>query len=320
MSALITGIGSALPAHLVANDELASMGKDDHWIVTRTGVRARYHLRPDERLADLAVEAARASLDDAGLGPTDIDMFIVATSTPDRISPGLAPELAHLLGAGHTGAIDMNGACTGFLYALDYAMARVEQGTSDRILVVGAEAMSRITDRSDPTTAFLFGDGAGAVVIEPAGRRVCPRCAQYLSFGSAGAGIDFLFVDRQTQHITMDGAEVYIAAVEAMSGEIENVLLICGLGKEDIDYLVCHQANARIVNAVARELGLPNGKALSYIHLFGNTSSASIPIALSQAQNEGLLLPGKRVMLAAFGAGFTWGAGVINWKGCRHNV
>lgn len=320
MSALITGVGAALPAQRVTNDAFASMGKDDQWIVTRTGVHERYHLRPDERLVDLAAEAARAALDDGGVDAADIDMIVVATSTPDRISPGLAPELAHLLGADHAGAIDMNGACTGFLYALDYAMARVEQGTSDRILVVGAEAMSRLTDRSDPNTAFLFGDGAGAVVVEAAGRRVCPHCTQYLSFGSAGSGIDFLFVGRETQHITMDGAEVYVAAVEAMSAEIRNVLLTCELGKEDIDYLVCHQANARIVNAVARELDLPKEKALSYVHLFGNTSSASIPIALSRAQKEGRLRPGKRVMLAAFGAGFTWGAGIINWKGCQHNA
>ncbi len=318
MSALITGVGAALPPQLVTNRAFASTGKDEDWIVTRTGVRERYHLRPDERLVDLAAEAACVALEDSGVDPKSIDMCVVATSTPDRISPGLAPELAHLLGAERAGAIDLNGACTGFLYALDYAMARVEQGTADRILVVGAEAMSRITDRSSPKTAFLFGDGAGAVVVEAAGQRECPHCAQYLSFGSAGECVHSLYVGRETPYITMDGGDVYIAAVEAMSEEIKHVLFACELDKEEIDHLVCHQANARIIEAVARSLDFPKEKAFSFADLFGNTSSASIPIALWHAQKEQLLLPGKRIMLAAFGAGFTWGAGIINWKGCQH--
>ena len=311
MIATITGVGAALPPHCVTNDAFAALGITDKWIVSRCGIKERYHLKADETLVDLAASAAKDALEDSDIDAADIDMVIVATSTPDRVSPGLAAELAQLIGADDCGAIDMNGACTGFMYALDYAMTRVDQGSSASVLVIGADAMSRLTDPNDRETAFLFGDGAGAVVVSEG----LAEQAQYLSFGSAGEGANFLSVPRETGKLHMDGVEVYAAAVDAMSGEIESVLDACGQSSDQIDLAVCHQANARIIDAVGRELGLPCEKVVSYVAEFGNTSSASIPIALWKAQQDSRLKCGDRVALAAFGAGFTWGAGVINWKG-----
>jgi 3-oxoacyl-[acyl-carrier-protein] synthase III len=320
MSALVSGAGAALPSMVVENDAFEALGVTDEWIFGRTGVRRRYRLKPGERLVDLAVAAAAAALSDAGAGAAGVDFVIAATSTPDRISPGLAPEIGYLLGAPQAGAVDLNGACTGFLYALDYALTRVEHGSADRILVIGADAMSRITDESDRNTAVLFGDAAGAIVVEAASGAACTECPQYLSFGSAGAYAEALQVDRQAGVIRMDGSEVYASAVDAMASEIEAVLLACEVDQDDVDLLVCHQANSRIVNAVARRLKWRAERAVSYVDQFGNTSSASIPVALWKAQADGRLEPGHRVGLGAFGAGFTWGAGLINWKGCGHDV
>lgn len=318
MTALVSGAGAALPSTVVENNAFEALGITDEWIFGRTGVRQRYRLKPGERLVDLATAAGAAALSDAGASAADVDFVIAATSTPDRVSPGLAPEVGYLLGVPRSGAVDMNGACTGFLYALDYALTRVEQGSADRILVIGADAMSRITDESDRSTAVLFGDAAGAVVVEAPQGTGCLECTQYLSFGSAGEYADALYVDRESEVVRMDGGEVYASAVDAMTSEIEAVLLACEIGQEDVDLLVCHQANSRIVQAVARRLQWPPDRAVSYVDQFGNTSSASIPLALWKSEADGHLKPGHRIALGAFGAGFTWGAGVINWKGCGH--
>lgn len=318
MTAFVSGAGAGLPSTVVDNAAFATLGVTDEWIYGRTGVRRRYRLGPGERLAGLAAVAGAAALVDAGARGADVDFVIAATTTADRVSPGLAPEVAAALGAPGCGAVDVNGACAGFLYALDYAVARVEHGAADRVLVIGADAMSRITDGTDRNTAVLFGDAAGAVVVEAASGPACAQCAPYLSFGSAGEHADALYVDPAAGTVRMDGAEVYASAVDAMASEIEEVLRACELAQEDIDLLVCHQANARIVKAVARRLHWRPDQAASYVDEFGNTSSASIPVALWRAQGEGRLKPGQRVGLGAFGAGFTWGAGVLNWKGCRH--
>jgi 3-oxoacyl-[acyl-carrier-protein] synthase-3 len=180
--------------------------------------------------------------------------------------------------------------------------------------------MSRITDDSDRNTAVLFGDAAGAVLVEAGQGAGCDECAQYLSFGSAGEYSDALYVDHETRRVRMDGGEVYAAAVEAMTSEIEAVMQACDIEQDDVDLLVCHQANSRILSAVTRRLGWPAERAAAYVDQFGNTSSASIPVALWKAQADGRLAPGHRVGLSAFGAGFTWGAGVINWKGCAHAI
>lgn len=314
MSALIKGAGAALPATRVGNDAFAALGLDDAWIRNRSGIRTRYRLRADERLVDLAAEAGRAALADAGAAAEAVDMVIVATSTPDRISPGLAAEAAHLMGVPYAGAVDVDGACTGFLYALDYAMARIAAGRSRTALVIGADAMSRLADAGDRDTAFLFGDGAGAVSVSMVeeGSGIPPTT--HFSFGSAGEGAAHLEVPRASGRLRMDGAEVYAAAVDAMSTELLVALDACGLTPDAIDLAICHQANGRIIRAVARELGLPVEKAPSYVEDYGNTSAASIPIAMERAARDGLLRPGARIALAAFGAGFTWGAGIVDWK------
>lgn len=317
MSVLISGVGAALPSTVVGNDAFASLGITHEWIVGRTGIERRHWLQPDERLVDLAADAGKRALADAGLAASDVDFIVAATITPDRVTPGLAPELGHLLGATSPGAVDVNGACTGFLYALDTAIARVDRGCADRVLVVGADAMSRLVDRTDRKTAALFGDAAGAVVVEAA-RTACHGCDPLLSFGSSGDNADTLYVDRAAGVLRMDGAEVYAAAVEAMAGEIDAVLRAGELDRDDVDLLVCHQANSRILRAVAGRLNWPSERIACYTAQFGNTSSASIPVALWQAQDDGRLRRGDTVVLSAFGAGFTWGAGVVTWKACGH--
>ncbi|WP_416900797.1 beta-ketoacyl-ACP synthase 3 [Micromonospora echinospora] len=320
MNAVLTGVGAALPAVVVGNDHFSRLGVTDEWIVHRTGVRQRYRLGADERLVDLATAAGAAALADSGVAADEVDSVVVATTTADRISPGLAPEVAHRLGTRAPGAVDVNGACTGFLYALDYAMLRVDAGRADCVLVVGADAMSRITDEDDRSTAVLFGDAAGAVVVraERGARRA--GCPQFLSFGSAGDHVGLLHVERDDPTVRMAGGEVYEFAVEAMAHEIRQVCHACGVRTDDLDLLVSHQANARIVRAVARRLGSPDHQVAVYLDRFGNTSAASIPLAVAEAQREGRLTPGARLGMTAFGAGLTWGAGVVNWKGCVHAV
>ncbi|MFJ9821681.1 beta-ketoacyl-ACP synthase 3 [Streptomyces sp. NPDC101151] len=318
MSVVVSGVGAALPATAVENDAFADLGVSDAWILDRTGVRRRYHLQPGERVVELAAAAATQALDDAGVGASDVDFIVAATSTPDRLSPGLAPAIGHLIGAGSPGAVDVNGACTGFLYALDYAVSRVSHGSADRVLVVGADAMSRLTDPADRNTAVLFGDGAGAVLVEAQRGAVCDACVPFLSFGSAAEYADALYVDHDDKVVRMDGAQVYASAVEAMTDEVESALAAHDITQDDVDLLVCHQANSRILKAVVRQLGFSPERAASYVDQFGNTSAASIPLALRKAQDDGRLKRGHTVVLGAFGAGFTWGAGVIGWKACRH--
>jgi 3-oxoacyl-[acyl-carrier-protein] synthase-3 len=318
MNILITGLGAAVPGPPIPNSAFYGLDIDDEWIASRTGVHHRHHLGPGESLAELAAEAGRAAFRDAAISGKGVDFVIAATSTPDQPSPGIAPRIANLVGSPGAGAVDLNGACTGFLYALDYAIAKIDHGGADRILVVGADAMSRITDADDKNTAVLFGDGAGAVVVEASGGRSCDQCAPMLSFGSAGERMSALYVSPDSHKVVMDGAEVYLAAVEAMSGELDHVLASSALEATDIAQLVCHQANGRIIAAVARRLRWPKERVLSYVDRFGNTSAASIPIALATGRNEQRFVDGDRLALAAFGAGFSWGAGLVTWKECTH--
>ncbi|WP_103339868.1 3-oxoacyl-ACP synthase III family protein [Amycolatopsis sp. CA-126428] len=318
MSVVVSGVGTALPATVVGNDAFEDLGVTGEWIVERTGVHHRHRLQPGERLAGLAATAASRALADAEVAATDVDFVVAATTTPDRVSPGLAPEIGHLIGAASPGAVDVNGACTGFLYALDYAISRISHGSADRVLVVGADAMSRLTDPADRNTAVLFGDGAGAVLVEASRGETCEDCVPFLSFGSAPEHAGALFVDHGDNAVRMDGAQVYASAVEAMTDVIRSVLTGHEITEDDVDLLVCHQANSRILAAVVRRLKWRPERAASYVGEFGNTSSASIPLALGKAQDEGRLKPGHTVVLSAFGAGFTWGAGVLGWKACRH--
>jgi 3-oxoacyl-[acyl-carrier-protein] synthase III len=309
----IFGIGAALPDRVITNFDLEQrLDTTDEWIVRRTGIRERRHLAPDEPLADLAARACLLALDDAGRSAGEVDQVIVSTITPDRVTPGLAPEVARLLGADRASAVDVNAACAGFLYALDQAAALIESGRASVVLVCGAEALSRITDHDDRSTAVIFGDGAGAVVV--AGGQDLELGIGGFVLGADGEQADLLYAERDEQVLRMEGREVYRHAVRRMVGASREALERAGCTVDDIDVFVAHQANARIIESAAAELGLSREKVAINVDRTANTSSASIPLALAQAEEDGLLFPGATVALAAFGAGFVWGAGVVSWK------
>jgi 3-oxoacyl-[acyl-carrier-protein] synthase-3 len=308
----IFGIGAALPEHIVTNADLEErLDTTDEWIVRRTGIRERRHLAPDEPLADLAAHACVLALEDAGRSGAEVDQVIVSTITPDRVTPGLAPEVARIIGAHHASAVDVNAACAGFLYALDQAAALVESGRAGVVLVCGAEALSRITDHDDRSTAVIFGDGAGAVVV--AGGDLELGIGGFV-LGADGEQADLLYAERDDRVLRMEGREVYRHAVRRMVQASREALERAGRTVEDIDLFVAHQANARIIDAAAAELGVPRAKVAVNVDRTANTSSASIPLALARAEEDGLLVPGATVALAAFGAGFVWGAGIVSWK------
>jgi 3-oxoacyl-[acyl-carrier-protein] synthase III len=312
MRAGVFGVGAALPEALVTNDDLAArLDTSDEWIVRRTGIRARRRLNGHDTLAGLAAAACAEALADAGRAAGEVDRIIVSTLTPDRLTPGLAPAVAGLLGCEPVAALDVNAACAGFLVALEEAAALVESGRARCVLVCGAEALSRIVDHDDRATAVLFGDGAGAVVV--AAGDLDLGCAAF-SFGCSPEHAGLLYAERDERLLRMDGPEVYRHAVRRMVESTREALRLCCLDVEEIDAFVAHQANGRIIEAAAAELGLPAEKVILDVDRVANTSSASIPLALSRAEREGRLAPGARVALAAFGAGFVWGAGVMSWK------
>jgi 3-oxoacyl-[acyl-carrier-protein] synthase III len=312
MRAGLFGVGAALPVHRLDNDHWTQRLDTTHeWIVRRTGIHSRYWLNGKQTLADIAVDACNEALIDAGRRGEEVDHVIVSTLTPDRLTPGLAPEVARRIGAREAGAVDVNAACAGFLYALDQAAALVESGRAQLVLVVGAEALSRITDSGDRGTAVLFGDGAGAVVV--AGGELERGCGLF-ELHSDGAHADLLYATHDERMLRMEGREVYRHAVMRMVESTQAALDRAGLTVADLDIFVAHQANARIIEAAAAELGLPREKIALDISRVANTSSASIPLALKQAELDGRLAPGATVGLAAFGAGFVWGAGIVSWK------
>lgn len=308
----IFGIGSALPARRVTNDDWAQrLDTSDEWIVRRTGIRERFWLDDGEPLAALAARAGADALADAGRDASDVDLVLVSTITPDRITPGLAPEVARVLGATRAGACDVGAACAGFLYALDQAAGLVESGRARTVLVCGAEAMSRITDVEDRSTAVLFGDGAAAVVVGAGDLDVGLGA---FKLGADGEQAGLLYADQDDRVMRMAGQEVYRHAVARMVESMGAALDDAGLAAGDLDLFVAHQANERILLSAARELGVPEDRVVLDMGRVANTSSASIPLALHQAERDGRLLPGATVGLAAFGAGFVWAAGVVRWK------
>jgi len=312
MTAGIFGIGAALPEHVITNADLEQrLDTNDEWIVRRTGIRERRHLQGDETLADLATRACLLALDDAGRTGAEVDHVIVSTFTADRVTPGLAPEVARVLGADRAAAVDLNAACAGFLYGLDQAAALVESGRASVVLVCGAEALSRVIDHDDRSTAVLFGDGAGAVVV--AGGELELGVGGFV-LGADGAQADLLYAERDERVLRMQGSDVYRHAVRRMTAASREALQRAGRTVEDIDLFVAHQANVRIIDAAAAELGIAPEKVVVNVDRVANTSSASIPLALEQAEREGRLKPGDTVALAAFGAGFVWGAGIVSWK------
>ncbi|MDQ3962969.1 MAG: ketoacyl-ACP synthase III [Actinomycetota bacterium] len=317
MGAAITGWGTALPSGSLGNAELAArLDISEDWIFQRTGIRARGIVAADETTSSLATQACRAALERAEVLPETIDLVIVATATPDYQLPATASIVQARVGCNNAGAFDLNAACSGFLYALAQANALVESGTCRRVLVCGAEALSKIVDYSDARSCVLFGDGAAAVVVEgtSSGGNLGPFVLR-----SDGSEPELLHVLPEERLIRMDGREVYRRAVEGMTDVLTEVLTRAGIGLDDVDHVVAHQANARIVEAVAERLGMDHGKLVMNIENVGNTSAASIPLALAGAADQGRLAAGDTVALAAFGAGFAWGAGLLTWAPARRS-
>jgi 3-oxoacyl-[acyl-carrier-protein] synthase-3 len=314
-TARIAAVASALPGAVVDNGPIASrIGVSDEWIVKRTGIRSRHMVAAGERLSDLAAAAGRRALELAELDPAALDLVLVATMTPDELSPNAAPLVAHALGATRAGAFDVGAACTGFLSGLAVAAAQIEASRADTVLLIGAETMSRITDPDDRTTAALFADGAGAALLTADGGDRGGWIGPVALGADGGAGAELIVVERDPALIRMNGPETFTHAVARMSQATVDALLLAGLGLDDIDLFVYHQANARILRAVGARLGLPSDRVLDCIETYANTSAATLPIALAHAQAHGRLHDGDRVLLAAFGAGFTWGGVVIEWS------
>ena len=309
-TASIIGLGHWSPAEVVPNSALAGrLGVDDAWIVKRTGVHTRRRAAPTERLSDMATWAGRRALSDAGVEAYDIDLVLVATMSQDEITPNTAPLVAHELGAERAGAMDIGAACSGFLAALRLAAGQIETGRADRILVIGAEALTRLLDYDDPKTAHLFGDGAGAVVLGPDGAgQIGP--ITLAADGGLGPAITCSYEDRV---IKMDGHSTYQTAVKRLSEATVAAVAGAGLELEDVDLFVYHQANGRIIRAVGERLDLEPAKVADYVAHMANTSAASIPLTLSLLREDNRLRPGQKVLIAAIGAGFTWGAGVVEW-------
>lgn len=321
----ITGTGSYLPKKVLTNADLEKMvDTDDEWIVTRTGIRERHIAAEDESTSDLAFHAASEALNSAGLVPEDIDLIIVATTTPDYPFPSTAALLQARLGADKAAAFDIQAVCTGFIYALSTADQFIRSGMYGKILIVGAEVLSRLLDWTDRTTCILFGDGAGAVVLEA---DESERGIVSSHLHADGTQYDLLYVpgggskeplsrellDSGRQYIRMKGNEVFRVAVNALESTVLEALEANNLKAEDIDLLIPHQANIRIINATGKKLGLSGDRVMITVDRHGNTSSASIPLALCQAVKENRVEDGSLVLLEAFGGGFTWGSILLRW-------
>ena len=309
--AAIATVAVSLPQTVVSNAEIAArIGVSDDWIVRRTGIRSRRVAEPDERLVTYAANAAAAALREAGVAPEHVDLVLVATTTADEVMPNAAPQVAHELGAVRAGAFDIGAACTGFLSALAVGTAQIEAGRAQCVVVIGADLMSRITDPDDRTTAAVFADGAGAVVLQAITQetRIGP-----IVLGADGEGADHIIVPRAEGSIRMRGHETFREAVARLSLATVQAVRAAGTRLDEIDLFVYHQANGRILSAVGERLDLPAARVVDCIAEHGNTSAATLPLALAHVQAAGRLRPGSLVLLGAFGAGFTWGATVIQW-------
>jgi 3-oxoacyl-[acyl-carrier-protein] synthase-3 len=309
LGAEIAGLGVAVPENVVANAPIAErFGIDESWIVTRTGIEERRIAAPEERLSQFAAAAGERALAAAGIEAAELDLLLVATTSNDDLMPGASPRVAAALGA-DVGAIDLNAACTGFVSGIALACGQIESGRAANVLLVGADLMSRITDPTDRGTAAVFADGAGAIVLRGAERgRIGP-----IVLGSDGSQADLVLTPRATGLTVMQGHETFRHAVERMSEATLAAAEAAGVTLADVDLFVYHQANARILRSVGERLELPISRVVDSIHHYGNTSAASIPLALEDARLAGDLRPGATVLIAAFGAGLTWGATVLTW-------
>lgn len=317
--AIITGTGSALPARCVINAELAqTVDTSDEWIVERTGIHQRYIAGPHETTASLATDAARAALAAAGRVARDVDLIVLATATPDQTFPSSATKVQHALGAGDCIAFDVAAVCSGFLYALQVAENMIRAGSARCALVIGAETFSRILDWEDRATCVLFGDGAGAIVLEasevPDGRGVLAS-----KLHADGAFNDLLFVDGGPSStgtvgkVRMKGREVFRHAVSKLAAVMEEVLVIADCAAADVAWVVPHQANIRILEATAKKLGLAPDQVIVTVDRHANTSAASVPLALDTAVRDGRIKRGDLLVLEAMGGGFTWGAALVRY-------
>ncbi|MCR9181051.1 beta-ketoacyl-ACP synthase III [Erythrobacter sanguineus] len=317
----LLGTGSALPRQVVTNADLAErVDTSDEWIVERTGIRQRYIAGEDETTATLATAAARAALADAGVDAASIGLIVLATATPDNTFPATATKVQAALGCTGGIAFDVAAVCSGFLYALATADSLLRTGMAKRALVIGAETFSRILDWEDRTTCVLFGDGAGAVVLEaPSGDAAGKDAPGIIAtrLHADGSCHDMLYVDggpsttQTTGHVRMKGREVFRHAVVNLSDVLKEVIEEAGISVDEIDWVVPHQANARILDATAKKLGIAPEKVIVTVHTHANTSAASVPLALDVARKDGRIKPGDLVMLEAMGGGFTWGASLI---------
>ncbi|MCK0197734.1 ketoacyl-ACP synthase III [Ancylobacter sp. 6x-1] len=320
---VVRGIGSYLPARTLTNADLAQMvDTSDEWIVQRTGIRERHIAAEGEVTSDLAIHAARAALADAGLSGDDIDLIVLATSTPDNTFPATAVTVQAGLGITHGAAFDLQAVCSGFVFALATADNFLKSGAYRRALVIGAETFSRILDWSDRTTCVLFGDGAGALVLEavptdPADTGARGVLTSHLR--SDGRHKHKLYVDggvsstRSTGYLRMEGREVFRHAVGMITDVIEDAFAATGVDAQSLDWFVPHQANRRIIDASAAKLGIAPEKVVVTVDVHGNTSAASIPLALATAYADGRIKQGDMVLLEAMGGGFTWGSALVRW-------
>ena len=320
----ITGVGAYAPTRVLTNDDLSEMmDTSDEWIVERTGIRERRIAGDEQALSDLALPAAQEALEQAGIAGADVDLLIVATVTADMAFPSAGAILADELGAGEAGAYDLSAGCTGFMYAIAQAYGMLAAGLAHRALVVGGDVLSRILDWSDRRTAILFGDGAGAVVLQ----RVSEGGFLGFELGADGSGGPQLFlpaggsrapasvetVAENKHFVQMNGREVFKFATRVLVSSAQKVLAECGKSVDEVDVYIPHQANVRIMDHAAEKLGIPREKMVVNVDRYGNTSSGSIPLALADAQADGRLQDGALVLMTGMGAGLTWGSGLIEW-------
>ena len=319
---VIRGVGGYLPKRVMTNNDLARLvDTSDEWIRERTGIEQRHIAEPGEVTSDLGIAASRQAIVRAGIDPIDIDLVVCATATPDRTFPATAVRIQAGLGVTKGAAFDVQAVCSGFIYALAVADNFIKSGQSRRALVVGAETFSRILDWEDRGTCVLFGDGAGALVLEAqtqvGGRE--DRGILGTRLRSDGRYEELLYVDggpsltKTTGHLRMNGREVFRHAVQKISGVIEETLVATGYAPEEVDLYIPHQANKRIVDGIAKRLGIPPQKVIMTLAKHGNTSAASVPLALNQAFEEHRIREGSVLLMEAMGGGFTWGAALVRW-------
>lgn len=324
--AIITGTGAYLPEKVLTNHDLEKMvDTNDEWITTRTGMKERRIAEDDQASSDLAAEAAKQAIANAGLTPEDIDLILVATCTPDHYFPSTACRVQAKIGAANAGAADLSAACSGFVYALSLANSHIACGMADRVLLIGTEVLSKFVDYTDRTSCILFGDGAGAAVLEATND--AGRGLEYTFLGADGRGGDMMIIpaggsampaSEQTlaegkHFIVIRGREVFKFAVTKMQWLIEDAAEGCGIAPSDIDLIVPHQVNIRIINSAAERVGFPLDKIVLNLDHVGNTSGASIPLALHDANVAGRMKPGDLVLMIGFGGGLTWSSVAIRW-------